>query len=305
MTPFKALIQLGLQKGLYVKAHFSQSDDVLADPKRDALLLQFETAIAEQMDIDPARLLRGRDITAIDNAELEALVAVAMSPLSDVLDYTAVLELMNFFSRDGVTHGLSEVPLNETTAQRIQAQTEAEAFVTARLNSIIGLDNTPQGFLPPIQQPILENPADKATIAAVVAMLSGAISTARLQEDTTKRNVASLYNALFPNRAKTRATEITDPNVLTVFNNGQYNAADIFSPRFKRWLRTFSKVPREAHLRMADNRETVPFNSEFSTGEFWSQTLPGCKCGIEVIFPASIIDAPAVSDRQEQFRDIF
>lgn len=304
MNTFKALLQFGLDKGLYVKAHFAQSDDVLADPKRDQLLQQFETALSEQMDIDPSRLLRGVDIATIDNAELEALVTVAMSPLSEVLDYTAVLDLMNFFSRDGVTHGLSEVPINETTAQRIAAQTEAEAFVTERINSIVGINNAPQFGLPAIRQPVLPEPADTATMAAIVAMLSGAISTTLLSGDTRKQTVSNLYAGLFPKRAADRAALITDTNTLTIFNNGQFNAADVFSPRFKVWLRTFSKVPRPSHLEMANTRETVPFNSVFSTGEFWSQEAMGCKCGIEVIFPVEILQAPAVSDRQEQFRDI-
>ena len=116
---------------------------------------------------------------------------------------------------------------------------------------------------------------------------------------TTRKNLVKWidrYIAEFPNATPaqlekaldTKIEEVIDSRsdiiaqdtMVTIFGASAFVGLNVFAPRTKTWLRTRSAVKREEHL--AQVGVEVDYNDVFPSGEFWSNTLPRCKCGITV-----------------------
>ena len=79
---------------------------------------------------------------------------------------------------------------------------------------------------------------------------------------------------------ESRSSIIASDTLVTIFGASVFAGVNVFAPRTKTWLRTRSITPRDFHL--AQIGVEVPYDDLFPSGEFWSNTLPKCKCGITV-----------------------
>jgi len=285
MTAYKAMILLGEGVGLLhsAKRQHSTIEDALETPQRDELMAVFAAMLTQQYKaIDPKRVLRGQDTAAFTNeSQILPLVSPNLPPSADVIDYNEALILLLFFSGMGQELGFEDAPTAPTGAERINAQTGGRDWVAGRLNALLGISN--QGQAGNIASPDLPQGLDETTARRIAGLIMLAIREAG--EGATLTRIAEIYNSLIEGEVGNRASFIADDNASTALSNGQWVAVGALADQTavaKKWLRTKSRVPRQEHLDQVG--VVVPFNSVFPSGESWSQELPNCKCGIEVIY---------------------
>ena len=102
----------------------------------------------------------------------------------------------------------------------------------------------------------------------------------KINPNTTPADLQSHLEDQIDKKVEQRKSLIAQDNMVTIFGASAFVGMNVFAPRTKTWLRTRSIAPRDFHL--AQVGETVDYNELFSSGEFWSNQLPKCKCGITV-----------------------
>jgi hypothetical protein len=260
---------------------YSELDKVLKSRDRKKLLDLINGALQSQYDaIDIDKILRGVDLDDLD--EIERRIQAQVEPLNESLDYDETLALFILFALLGRDDGFSQAPRPATGSENAEINADVRQYAQARLNSLLGVNPDGAQITGRIDSPYLENGLDVATVASILMLVKRAINQAKQDGVIRKGEIAERYRGFVEGEVARRAELITDDNAATMYGAALFLAVSKFGPVAKTWLRTESLVPREIHLNQVG--VTVPYNSTFPSGDFWSQELINCKCGILVTF---------------------
>lgn len=150
----------------------------------------------------------------------------------------------------------------------LQLSGELLDYATERVKFLLSGGAESSGTSP--DDPALENSIDVETFS----LMDGACP-----EGTDPADCARVIDG----RISSRVAFVGEFEMARAYSAGQILTGRKIGARRKKWLATLhSESPREIHV--ATVGETVPFDELFSNGEFWSQSLPRCACGIEVVF---------------------
>ena len=260
---------------------FSPLDELLQSDDREELVRLFNEALGKQYrEINIKRVLRGIELSNTD--ELRRRIEAELQPIGDTLDYDAVLAILIAFALLGKGDGLKQVPTDATGQQLAEIDASVRKYAQDRMNSLLGVNPPNAQFTNRIDSPFLLNSLDDATLISIMILLQRAIDQLAADGITQKKQVEERFNTFIDGEVERRAALIADDNASTLYGAAVFLVATVFNPLTKTWLRTRSADPRDEHL--AQVGVTVPFNSLFPSGEFWSQELINCKCGIRLGF---------------------
>ena len=159
-----------------------------------------------------------------------------------------------------------------------EAERYAFDYIENRLDAIAG--KTPAGadVEDDVRNPWLDAGIDAATALAIAYFMR---RTLRGREES-EEEWGDVYYSGIAGAVVGRATMLAWDLLGKSFANGIIGFVSRFLPVSKTWLETTSKHPRDDHLAVVG--ETVPYDSLFSHGQFWSQESHNCKCGIDIRF---------------------
>ena len=259
---------------------FSIVDDALETKEADRLESLFVLAFLAQYEgVNVARIWRQSNG---DMAEFERILTDELPPLADSLEYDEAKLLMTSLIDLGLGEGVdNQINRSLTSQEGVQVKTSGQGYASDRLNSLLGVNPPGVSFSNRIDNPFLEDGLDVATVFIISQTVSRIVR--QLESEgarVTAKAIETRYRAEIEQLAKERGKLVASDNTGTLVNAGIYFAVDITQPRTKTWLRTRSANPRDIHLSQVG--ETVPYNSRFSSGEFWAGELINCKCGVLV-----------------------
>lgn len=236
-----------------------------------ALLSQYQSlnvpAILEEV--------RGMEPQAPETlTRIQQLVEQQAPPLP--LDVQRAYALLLSFAGIGNSNGVSQGRGDLSPAEQLEVQREITAYLAARLLSLLGQNPADAAITGRIDSPYLENGLSVTSYAIMARLLQAALINN--QEDEAAIIAAYMQNAA--EAVPARAQLITGDNAAVLFGAATYFTVRRFRPTTKTWLLSRAKEKRPEHL--ATVGETVPFESIFSNGNYWSQEEVNCQCGIKV-----------------------
>jgi hypothetical protein len=283
---------------------FSKIPNVIKTPEAKQLQELIEKDLLKQYtSIDIDKILKNPEVRKFltpkilsddelqDQAKQKAVNINLKKIIQDIIDKTMpglkfdlsnFSKLLAFFGKLGNEEALSEAPQEiqdlVTPENRVSFQNILKSFIAARLGNLLkgkpakdtfGYDYTPyyDGNL---------NDTSKEDLAQIISEVIG--NNPELSGNELKR----LIDTKIKENVKMRAETIMIDNVARAYGAGVFAVGINLEANGKKWLRTSSSRPRNAHL--AQVGEIVPYNETFSDGSFWSGELINCLCGIQLVW---------------------
>lgn len=123
----------------------------------------------------------------------------------------------------------------------------------------------------------IENGVDVATANALGELVAREYIDSGSTSAATTRAAAQLDEL-----AESRSSTIAAGAVQLIYRSAGIAAGIVTLARYKEWLLTTSKDPRDVHLAQVGYK--AAFLDQFPDGSFWSNELYRCKCGIRLLY---------------------
>lgn len=262
----------------------SPVDDIIeGQENRELEALILLALLAQYGSTNVRRILRESGATSATSPDLlTPLVEENTDPLIESLDAAEMQRLLSAIGLLGFENGELQGNRELTRVESLEIQGEIDQNIRTRILSLLGVDRPRDVVGQDIENMAVPQGLDVTSYAVIAALIIEAIRQAEIEGRPTQSRVEEIYRGLIESRAESRAKLIADDNTATIFGNANFLTVAAFNPLTKTWLRTTSANPRPEHL--AQVGVTVPFNATFPSGEFWSQEVIGCNCGISVGF---------------------
>ena len=267
---------------------FSPVEDVLERDEVDQLKRIYQDAFTAQYQaVNVRSIIRDTgDLTAVTKEELAASVRDSgdVPTLDETLSDDATNELlaiMTLFAMLGNNEGKEQANRQLTAVEQFGVNREINDYLTQRLSSLLGENPDNAVFNGRIDSPFLQQSLDDTTYLAIASMLQRAYRLAQQERDVpTMKMVDEIYQSEINREVDRRSQLVAESEAAVAFSSALYFTVLATQPATKEWLRTRSLDPRQEHLDQVG--VVVAFDAAFPTGEFWSQELINCKCGIRV-----------------------
>lgn len=276
--------------GLVLEAHAIRSmqsiDDALTSDDYVALratieaglLAQYESAAIDAIvaDVRSAGIDLGEPGA---NAQVAEIVARHTESAADTTDKDALALLLLALAALGRTQAeedaLEQVDRDLTPAERSELDDEDFATAEDRVNELYVEASGESNDTQPLDDPSAAQTLDVESFSVIAFMIAAAMGD---PEDDNE--VAGLVRSELPDAAAGRAESIAGIEAERFYALGLMRGAGMLGAATKTWLPSRARAPRDLHIRQYG--QTVPFNEAFPSGEFWSQELWGCQCGVQV-----------------------
>jgi hypothetical protein len=254
------------------------------------LTVKIQAALNQQAKEAPIAALLGQLAQPIDpndpnlKNQLKDLIKANLVPLDHYLNVEDMIAKMIVFAKLGQEEAVQQAQMANqeglTSQQRAQIRGQVTDWIEKRVNNLLGFTSGEANGR--ITNPYYDGNLDQTTIDDLAqAILVTLMDDPEATLDQIKNRVDQNMQKINQNRS----VLIANHNIASVFSLGMYLAAIQLGAKYKTWLHTTSEDPRLEHLQMVG--QTVPIDAPFSNGDYWTNILPNCKCGIKLSWQLS------------------